>query len=524
MRYNELIEALQGTFAIDTRLSGNSPAIIDIRLLERNERNWNEHVLYVGSLARSNNPPDRPIMLLSVDEAPVLPRGSSYARIRQEDVYDVFNMAKDLIYEDLRGKSIFFELAQMAMGEKKMGCIINAAATLLGNALILVDLGQKVLAYSTNYEIMDPLWAQNIERGYCSYEFVQKVRNSKHMQEWSRRGNEIQLITLPGDMQPKLVARIVHGGHVAGAVVMIEHHTPIARSHKRLLPLVGRLLFDVHYRNSDTGGTHESFYSAILYNLLDEPNISNTMEYITMSKIDFPAKMQVVVARFVRRMENRYIKRTFSMELERIFPKGYSVQYKSYIGILVPDVSEKQAQELARLAVNEDVSIGVSWPFSNIAEFKRHFNQAVSSIKQAQRFGRANEVFDYSDFHYYDLLYNYTGKIPLKHYCHPALRVLREYDKANNTELYVTLRTYLEHKNNLRATAEALFIHRNTLVYRINRINELLKLDLGNINVIYSLVDSFRIEAFLKALAESGLPVIQDSEHKNSAGKDVLHQ
>lgn len=497
MHYQELIAALQEKYELQAGMTSNSPAIMDIRLLDRNEHHWKEHVVYVGSFAQVKTPPDRPIMLLSVDKPLTLPEGSNYTHIRNEDLYDVFNKAKDLIFEDLRGDGIFFELAQMALNGKSIACVINTAAKLFGNALILVDSSQKVLAHSTIYEIVDPLWAQNIERGYCSYEFVQKVRSNSQMKEWSKQGSETQLITLPGDLQPKLVARITQEGHVVGALVMVEHHTSTGRSHLRLLPLVGRLLFDVFNRDSASEGAHGSFYSTILFSLLNEAEISNTLEQITMLKVNFPEEMRVVVARFVRHMENRYLKHTFSMELERIFPKGYSVRYKSYIGILVPSISEEQTGELAKLAQYEDVSIGLSWSFSDIVEFKRHFNQAVASIKQAQRFGQTNQVFDYSEFHYYDLLYNYTGKTPLEHYCHPALKVLREYDKANNTELYVTLRTYLEHKNNLRATAEALFVHRNTLIYRINRINQLTSLNLNSVNVVYSLMDSFRIETFL---------------------------
>ncbi|MFZ5643392.1 MAG: PucR family transcriptional regulator [Bacillota bacterium] len=497
MRYNELVKMLQEKYEMKIRVCGDSPAITDIRLLDRTEHHWNEHVLYVGSMGQLKNPPERPIMLFSVDEPHTLPEGSSYTHIRNEDLYDLFNMAKDLIFEDLRGDSVLVELAQMALNERSIDCIINTAATLLGNALILVDLGNKVLAHSTNYEIADPLWVKNIERGYYSYEFVQKVRSNKHMQDWSKQGSATRLITLPGDLQQKLVARITQEGHVVGAVIMIEHHTPIGRTHLRLLPLVGRLLFDVVNRDAASGGAHGSLYSAILYNLLDEAEISNTLEYIAASGISFPAEMRVVVARFVRHIENRYLKRSFIMELERIFPKGHSVKYKSYIGILVPSISEKGMEELAKLVKNEDVSIGLSWPFTDITAFKRHFNQAVSSIKQAQRFGQTNRVFDYSDFYFFDLLYNYTGKIPLEQYCHPALQVLRRYDRANNTELYITLRTYLERKKNLRETAEALFIHRNTLNYRINRINQLIKLNLNSVSVVYSLMDSFRIEAFL---------------------------
>ena len=498
MYFNELVGLLQNKYDISLLMSDDFPsAIMDIRLLDKDEKVWNEHVLYIGHFAQLYNPPDKPVMLLCPEEAVSLPKGSSHAKINSRDLFNLFNAAKDLVFGDLREGSIFYELAHMALSGKSIANIINTAASLMGNALIFVDTSQKVLAYSTNYEVVDSLWRQNIERGCCSYEFVQKVRSNNQMREWNKQGRETQIITLPGDQQRKLVARITQESHVVGAVVMVEHHTPIGAAHMRQLPLVGRILFDVVTRDSVSGGTQGSFYSAVLYNLLDDMGAADTLEYADALKNGFPEEMLVVVARFVNRMENRYLKRTFSMELEHIFPKGYSVQYKSYIGILVPSVSEIQRSELVKLAKRENASIGISWPFKRIMDFKRYFNQAVVSIKLAQRFGKTNEIFDYSDFHYYDLLYNYTGKIPLEYYCHPALQLVREYDRESRTELYRTLHTYLEHERNLRTTAEEMFIHRNTLLYRINRIIQLTGLNLDNVNVVYSLMDSFRIEAFL---------------------------
>ncbi|MGI9950921.1 helix-turn-helix domain-containing protein [Moorellaceae bacterium AZ2] len=499
MRYRELIEKLQERYEIQPLVEGDSPSIMDIRLLEGKEQQWNEYVLYVGSCAGLKNPPDRPIMLLSVGDPPPLPEGSSCARIKFDDMCSLFNAAKDLICRDLREEAVFFDLAQMAADEKNVQYIINAAAALLGNALILVDAGQKVLAYSTNYEIVDPLWVQNVARGYCSFEFVQIVRSSRDMKQWSKHGNETQFITLPGDRQPKLVARVTHKNHVIGALVMIVHHKPVGNLHLRLLPLIGKLLFAVLNRDSSFEQSYHSPYGAILYNLLDDEEISDTLEYINSTGLRFPPEMRVVVARFVHIPENRYLKHTFSMQLERIFPEGHSVVYKSYIGILVPSVSDTQREELIMLAKNENVDIGISWPFSDIVEFKRHFNQAVSAIKLAHLFGLTNQVLDYSDFHYYDLLSNYAGRIPLEHFCHPALRVLREYDKANNTDLYTTLRAYLECNLNQCAAAKALFIHRNSLIYRIKRIKQVTGLDLNDHKVVRSLIDSFRIDTFLNS-------------------------
>jgi len=497
MYYKELIGILQETYKIQVGMICDSPAIMDMRLLDSSEYHWNENVLYVGSLTKLKTLPDRPIMLLSVDEPLPLLEGSNYARIRTEDLSDISNLAKDLIFEDLRGDGLFCELAQLALTEKNITTIINTAARLLGNALILVDSSQKVLTHSTLYEIVDHLWVQNIEMGFCSYEFVQKVRSNTHMKGWSKYGSATQLITLPGDQQPKLVARITQQNNVVGALIMVEHHTRIHRSHYRLLPLIGRLVFDIFNRDLASEGAQGSLYGATLYNLLDEAEISNPSEYIAMTKLKFPEEMFVIVARYVHNMDNRYLKRTLNMELERIFPKGHSVKYKSYNGILVPSISEEQRDKLKKLAQSEDISIGQSWPFSDILEFKRHFNQAVASIKQAQQFGQINQVFDYCDYNFYDLLYNYTGKTVLEHYSHPALKVLRKYDEANSTDLYITLRAFLENKNNLRSTAEALFVHRNTLIYRMNRIHQLTNLDLNSVGVVYSLMDSFRIENFL---------------------------
>ena len=64
------------------------------------------------------------------------------------------------------------------------------------------------------------------------------------------------------------------------------------------------------------------------------------------------------------------------------------------------------------------------------------------------------------------------------------LRRLQEYDQAHSTALLHTLCVYLLQEQNLHATARQLFIHRNTLVYRLEKIKKhirtLLQLDLDD--------------------------------------------
>ena len=60
----------------------------------------------------------------------------------------------------------------------------------------------------------------------------------------------------------------------------------------------------------------------------------------------------------------------------------------------------------------------------------------------------------------------------------PLLRPLRQYDDARGADLMLTLRRFLDEGGNIAATADRLFLHRNSVIYRLGRIGELTGLDL----------------------------------------------
>ena len=56
---------------------------------------------------------------------------------------------------------------------------------------------------------------------------------------------------------------------------------------------------------------------------------------------------------------------------------------------------------------------------------------------------------------------------------HPALDVIERYDRDNQTDLLNTLKVYLENDCNAQRCGRLLFLHRNSLVYRVHRIQEI---------------------------------------------------
>ena len=63
-------------------------------------------------------------------------------------------------------------------------------------------------------------------------------------------------------------------------------------------------------------------------------------------------------------------------------------------------------------------------------------------------------------------------------FVHPAIQALEKSDMEKGTHLLQTLSVFLEKGENIGDTAKALFLHRNSVIYRLNRIREISGADL----------------------------------------------
>lgn len=76
---------------------------------------------------------------------------------------------------------------------------------------------------------------------------------------------------------------------------------------------------------------------------------------------------------------------------------------------------------------------------------------------------------------------------------HPALLILKRYDAVNKTELVETLYQYLRYEENYLKTAQVMYLHRNTVQYRIEKIVELTGIDLEDFDTRFHLLLSFLV-------------------------------
>lgn len=81
-------------------------------------------------------------------------------------------------------------------------------------------------------------------------------------------------------------------------------------------------------------------------------------------------------------------------------------------------------------------------------------------------------------------------------YVHPCLDILERHDQSNAPALEPTLRCLVKHHGNRTETAKELGIQRNTLQYRLGKIEELSSVDLSNPEVFDQIVFSFNLKRY----------------------------
>lgn len=153
-------------------------------------------------------------------------------------------------------------------------------------------------------------------------------------------------------------------------------------------------------------------------------------------------------------------------------------------------VSKDLPDLLEELAQSNDMKFGLSWGFSDwnmIDDAVSQTEVALSATTDRVAVLNSHCVL----FYIFEMLLTTTRNIDI---AHPAIEFLANYDEEHNSEYLLTLWFFLRHERNLVRTAEALKIHRNSLVYRIKRISELVSdVNLDDPETREHLMISFRL-------------------------------
>lgn len=128
------------------------------------------------------------------------------------------------------------------------------------------------------------------------------------------------------------------------------------------------------------------------------------------------------------------------------------------------------------------VVAGISRPVQTLSQLRDAYREAKDAVNIALELGDEEQTTFYGDLKLYQLLLSLKDRNldHLKRFYAETLEPLVEHDERKQSDLVRTLNGFFEANGNLAKAAQDLDVHRNTLVYRLERIAELTGFDLDD--------------------------------------------
>lgn len=181
----------------------------------------------------------------------------------------------------------------------------------------------------------------------------------------------------------------------------------------------------------------------------------------------------------------------------------YKINLDSVDYLLYAD-EEAELMEIAKALENIQTSINVTYndydiclSFSSVVyescNILNGLNEAyfTGNLLMKKMFPETSKSF--SDIGSYQMLFYVEDKAKLQMFRDQYLKRLHEADQEGSSQLMETLHEYLVQGGNMMQTSKLLFIHRNTLQYRLERIETITGRDINDFRVRRDFINAFLV-------------------------------
>lgn len=266
----------------------------------------------------------------------------------------------------------------------------------------------------------------------------------------------------------------------------------------------------------------KDFSMRCLYSQREDQNISKLFQDIfsnnktveevrlqLMSNFDVDGDFQVILITVdecdkLDAIERRKIMFQLELSFEKVDCPYSFFWFDSYFVFVLNNLDENELKIIiekmygrARKRIDKrQIYLGLGSNMHNLNQLILSYKRAKAAILMAQQFKLAKVYFD--EMGIYQILFYIEDQQILSQMYHHLLKPLIDYDNKHHSELEKTLFYYLLYGESQVTMAKKLYMHRNTINYRITKIKELLNCPLETFDEKMPYMLSFYIKKVLE--------------------------
>ena len=471
-----------GSFSPKLSISSGEMDIRGVRPLLA-EKKLRKDILYV-SLTEADG-------FFGTEDYVVCTHGADWIRLRTSDVDEVLNAILD-IFESFQQ---WMSALNTAVGlGKNIQHLLDISSYALPFPIVISDSFGNIVGYSRDYDDyaeLDSYWSSVVRKQQMNnLVFSETVYTEQRspVRDWNTEAKIYQT------MQSRIIGmHLTVNDEIVGTMVIIELGGRLTTGVCQLADVFHEALSKALSVRGDDAELRTVMAMAEEYLDGKAVDTSRLWEMINELTGRTDEELELVLLKNFVRTDFTY-KNNLAYRLTMPENACFSLVYHDYVAAVIRCDREKEFFiSLWKMLQQEEYLTGISLPFANVAALQKAGNQAaLALLSGSQEPGSISRCVDHAYTYFLNKLAG--DKSFGTELLHPGLARLRKYDEKHGTNFYDSLYQYLILERNVVATAKSLFIHRNSMIYRLQRIQQLLDVNLDDPNMRLYLLLSYQIE------------------------------
>lgn len=456
-----------------------------------------EDCLYVGTIEDiSKLPSCGGIILITSDKA--LPPSLGKSIFVRSDI-SCFELILRLNTYALTITQWYENMLMAIATQKGIQEILTLSEPVIGNFISVSDSALSLVAYTKNISVSDPVIEYLLANGYHSEETYKHFKEGKRFEIWMEQDGLI-VNTDRNIGTDDIVSRIFKYDRTYFMhAVMSCNNSPITYGLLELFDIMCNVLENIirNSWNSEKFFSHN--YNSFIIDLIKQTNTADRQSIEKRASflgVDPNDEYIVIVAETIN-SSGKAFPGKIAQDLFSMFPRIHIIHYEDKILLLIHVQKMSVYMESTSFCVKlteylstNGMRCGVSDIFTDILELSTAYQQALLAVTN----GNPDNVITYFENVIVNCMLNTTDNV-LNIWSQSKFgKILIELynsDREKNQNNILLLHAYMRNERRARETADEIHMHRNNVVYRINRIAETYNLNFDDAQTRVNILLSF---------------------------------
>lgn len=385
------------------------------------------------------------------------------------------------------------EIIEAVLQGEPLDQLVDMIGLLLNNPIVIIGQSFEIVSYTRNFEVDNELWVNAVKRGFITLEFGATLN---HWNQFVVAGKDYVEFSKIDDQNKRRFYQITYQNCVIGYLNVLECHHQLderdAEDYSFACKVIARELFLQKERYHPYLNVQDEDILFDLYyeRFKSKEHLFHRASHLDIYKYDM---YQVITCDISELISYNVQTDNLKNELKGLFGNSVIIIVGHILIILLCERNFNSDIKINKFLAENKLEFNVSNIFSELYDFKTYFLKAREARTLKKYLKNKSRIVYYNDIKLYESLTLALEKVDYMDLVDSRIIKIQLYDLVNGTNYLETIRSYLENEKSVQAVAESMYIHRNTVNYRIKKIKELFHINFDSYDQIVQLYISIKL-------------------------------